>query len=160
YFVTTTSDDEALGPCQGTQCPTLRAANAAAGDTPPSTIHVPAGRTQLTAAIDPADGTKIVGAGANQTTIAAPAGDRVFNIDNAPTTTLESLTMSGGVEPDSSGGGTLRIGSGAVVVLDHVRVTGGQASVGGGIFDDAAQSLTITHSLIDGNRATGPGGGI
>jgi hypothetical protein len=159
YFVTGTGDDESSGPCVGSQCPTLRAANAEASDTPPSTIHVPAGRIQLTSAIDPADGVTIAGAGANQTTIAASSGDRVFDVGGG-TVALSSLTMSGGREPDPSGGGTLRIGSGAVVTLGHVRVTGGSATLGGGIFADAGSSLTIDHSLIDGNSAQGPGGGI
>jgi hypothetical protein len=160
YFVAANGGDDPSGSCSGDQCTPLRAALAAASDTPPSTVHVPAGPIALTAVLEPADGTTIAGAGADQTTISGPGNDRVFNVNGETTVGFSGLTMSGGREPDSSGGGTLRIGPSAIVVLDHVRVTGGHASVGAGIFSDVAQTLTISHSLIDGNVATGPGGGI
>src|SRR4051794_30099763 len=162
YFVTTTTDVDAA--CFTTTCATIRSAFAAISQQPagPNTVHVPAGETQLSSVLSPPTGVSIVGAGARPTIIKAPANDRVFDVNGENAVMFVGLTMSGGVEPgtDTSGGGTLHVGSTAIVALDHVRVTGGSASVGGGIMNDGARSLTISKSLIDGNHAAGPGGGI
>jgi hypothetical protein len=158
--VTITTTGDGPGTCTSTSCTTIREAFSVFGEAAgPDTIHVPAGVTQLTAALGAPGGMTIVGAGAGATTIQAAANDRVFVV-NGGTVSFSGLTMNGGTEPDTSGGGTLRVAISSTVALDHVRITGGSATTGGGIFNEGATSLTIDKSLIDGNAAQGVGGGI
>jgi hypothetical protein len=155
---TVTGLGDAGGGCTADgQCATIRDALASATDFPGSTIHVPAGTTHLTSALTVSSQVTIVGAGARATIIQGSGGDRVFVVTLAPVS-FQSLTMSGGVSPDGGGGGTLLLDNGAAVALDHVRVTGGSAPVGGGIYDNNAAQLTIDRSLIDGNSATNGAG--
>jgi hypothetical protein len=158
--VTTTTDGEAF--CASpTSCVTIRAALVeAARQLGDDTILVPAGETQLNSALGVTTNVTIAGAGAGQTTIRASGTDRVFSVAVQLTVTFTGLTMRGGVDPGSSGGGALFVGNRSTTALDHVRVTGGTASIGGGIMNDAATQLTIDKSLIDGNAARGDGGGI
>ncbi len=161
-FTVTGTGDDINATCTGTDCPTLRAALGAAGDSsPPNTITVPAGEIQLVNGfLQPPNNVTITGAGARATVIKAQANDRVFDIVNPSKVDFKSLTMSGGTDVEGDGGGNLRIAPGSDVTLDHVRVTGGQSATGGGIFNDGAATLTIAKSLIDANTAQGPGGGI
>jgi hypothetical protein len=55
-------------------------------------------------------------------------------------------------------GSVFSIGSGAVVTLDDMTITNGQASYGGGIYNDG--TLNLKSVLITGNTATLDGGGI
>src|SRR3954468_19875894 len=80
------NDDAAGVTCEGTTCPSIRAALAAAGlSSDPDTIHVPAGTYQLTNGPLVADSpVAIVGDGARSTTVlgkpANPGGFRVLTV--------------------------------------------------------------------------------
>ena len=72
----------------------------------PSTVHVPAGVTQLSAsALLPPNGVTVVGAGAGQTTIQGPSNDRVFDVNGEDTVSFSALTMRGGKLVSASVGG-------------------------------------------------------
>jgi hypothetical protein len=68
----------------------------------------------------------------------------------------------GGTMIDATGGALHRViriaPSGFAVTLSHLRITGGSASSGGGIFEELG-TLTITDSTITGNTATNADGG-
>ena len=68
------------------------------------------------------------------------------------------LTLSGGVASDGPGGNVF-VGNTATLALDHVRVTGGTATSGGGIAALSSRALVIADSAIDHNTATGTGPG-
>jgi hypothetical protein len=157
FTVTTTADS--TSPCSGTSCPSIRsalaAAEAAAGA---DTVVVPAGNYQLTtpgALLVDSDVT-IRGASARSTTIVALAGARVFDVGRSVTVTIAQVSASGGT--GASGGNVLNQGT---LTLDHVRVTGGNATQGGGSgVHNESGSLTVRNSLIDANAGGGQGGGI
>ncbi len=145
---------------------------------PPDTIMVPAGTYQLTlsAAADDSDASgdldvfrsmNIVGTG-NPTIEQTVAGERVMDeTATGKVLSISGLTISGGDQASSDGGGIHYVGGAgaAHLTLDGVTVTGNQtAGNGGGIFTDSAS--TITNSVISDNHTVvasglkGNGGGI
>lgn len=134
----------------------------------------------------PPTGIRLLGAGANQTTIKPPAGvgKRVLGISGNKAVTIEGLTLTGGGLAGNSGagGGILAAaGSGALTVLNSsilanlagdggpgatnntINGVGGQGlagGVGGGIAYFGSGAVRIENSTIAGNRsgAGGPGG--
>ncbi|WP_028057460.1 choice-of-anchor Q domain-containing protein [Candidatus Solirubrobacter pratensis] len=173
FDVTTTADTAGACPPQPPQLPdcTLRAAvnasNANPGDL--DTIDVPAGTYTLTAALPEVARALIVGADASTTRVQAGGAFRVFALASEALVGIHGLTVANGQALTSADpiGGNILVGSGATLVLDHSRVTGGTAGAGGGI-GLAGGSAAIASSLIDNNhaqlvlRATipGQGGGI
>ena len=164
FSVTGTTDG---GDCEGTVCPSIRAALwAAQGTRETDTIVVPAGTYRLTrGALTVTTPVTIRGASARLTTIVGDSKrpDRVFFVAAGVTATFTRLTMTGGTAGPHNqfSGGNLR-NDGGTVLLDHVRVTGGAASSGGGVAN-VAGTMRIQHSLIDRNRAPirwGSAGGI
>jgi len=159
FNVTGTAD--VTGTCEGSSCPSIRAALATAQRSPGAdTILIPAGDYQLTQGELTVDtSVTIRGAGARLTTIIGDAQllARVFDV-GAVTATFTRLTMRGGTAGSHNEfwGGNLR-NNGGNVLLDHLRVTDGSASSGGGV-GNIAGTMTIQHSLIDGNRAVTNGG--
>ncbi len=110
------------------------------------TIVLPAGFYTLTIAgagenvaatgdLDITESLAINGAGALSTTIDGNALDRVFHVNPG---------QAAGVEVSISG----------------VTIQNGSSAQGGGIYNDAAGSLTLTTSQVSGNRANEDGGGI
>ncbi len=159
YRVSSTGDT--VGACSGTSCPSIRSAlaQAASGDT----IELPAGNYELTGGpLLVTRDVAIVGAGARDTVLEVAAdgqGGRVFEVGNdtgGVEAVISHLTMRGGIARNGAGGNLLNAGR---LTLDHVRVTGGFAGFGGGIAN-AAGSLLIERSLIDGNVAGGAEGGV
>jgi CSLREA domain-containing protein len=173
FDVSTTADGPGACPPQPprlTDC-TLRAAvtaaNVDAADL--DTINLPAGTYTLTSALPPITRSLMVGADASTTRVQAGGAFRVFSLASEALVGIHGLTVANGqalTSPDVIGGNIL-VGSGATLVLDHSRVTGGTAGAGGGI-GLAGGSAAIASSLIDNNhaqlvpRATipGQGGGI
>ena len=169
--VTVTATADASGPCGGGKCPSLRSAVAVANATPGTTIRLRAGTYPLhRGELQVSAATKIIGAGAGRTTIRQADGiSRVFNFWNAAVSiTLQGLTVTGG----HLGPGQSELGAGILtnspLTLTDVGVTGNTA-VGGtpstvvsccqavaGIV--SLRSLTISHSTISDNVATGGDG--
>jgi hypothetical protein len=169
-FKVTSTDD--AGECEnmgdGTwNCGSIRSAISTAAEltSEANVIEVPAGLYQLTGGpLQINTSVTLRGASARTTTIAASPSARVFDI-TATTATIAYLTVRGGEATAEAGfhGGNIRARS-STVELDHVRVTGGLASSGGGIANDNGAML-IHNSLIDHNVAGQPfdgndGGGI
>ena len=169
--VTTTGD--------GTTCDTtctlkgawLRALNNGAGED--DVIRVPAGTFSVAGGLDTSSGQfptriTVTGAGANATVIQPPAGAaaRVLTIGGTQIA-FSDLTVRNGNAATANGGNVL-VQAGATLRLTRVRVTGGQATNGGGIAVAGganAGHVDIAQSLIDGNNATGTnnsglGGGL
>src|SRR4051794_30276443 len=151
-------DDTAPGAgCEGTACPSIRAALVSARlASDRDTIRVPAGSYQLTngqlVADSPVD---IVGGGARSTTIRANAdGFRVLFVPSGGDAVVSGVTLRDGLAYEDGSsfmpGGVIR--NAGKLTLDGVRVTGGVASSGGGIANTSG-TLTIDHSLIDHNNA-------
>jgi hypothetical protein len=139
------------------------AANAGSGN---DTIILPAGHFQLgiagvgedAAAAGDLDLTKSVtisGAGARSTVVDAVGLDRVFDVGSGAVVLISDLTVTGGAGP--AGAGMRNAGT---LTLVRDALTGNQAAGtnnGGGILSNG--SLTITRSTIAGNHGH-DGGGI
>src|SRR3954452_5998866 len=156
FDVTGTSDTAPAVGCEGTQCPSLRAALVSAATTfERDMIRLPAGDYQLTTnqlvADTPVD---IVGAGARTTTVRGnPDGFRVLNVPAGASASVIGVTLRDGYAYEDSSflpGGVVR--NSGTLALDGVRITGGSASSGGGIANTGG-TLTIDRSLIDHNNA-------
>ena len=136
-FTVTGFTDTTSGSCNGTVCPSLRDAVAAANANPGSTIDLQAGvftLTHLDLSLVPS--VTISGAG--------PGG--------ATGTTIEQETAGSSVITANSGSGA--------VALDRIEITGGHETEGAGIFaPSSGVTLSLSHDLIDANTA-GPTDGF
>ena len=140
-------------------CPTLRGAlTEAARMTGADTILLPglgAGKPYVVSAgqLTVSSQVTITGDNAATTTIQSNGESRIFNITAASLpVTINHVTLTGGKTPSTDGlGGNIKVGTNAILTLDHVRVTGGSALRGGGLAIGPATNVTITQSLIDGN---------
>ncbi|HKB39350.1 MAG TPA: hypothetical protein VKD72_23130, partial [Gemmataceae bacterium] len=81
---------------------------------------------------------------------------RVFDVGPTGSLSLRNLILENGATPHD-GGAILNQGH---LNLDHVTVTKSRAHNGGGIASLADSVVTITHSTISANTATGSGGGL
>jgi hypothetical protein len=102
----------------------------------------------------------IEGPGAGALTISGGYANRVFEISNNATVTIEELTVADGAVVSANGGGIL-IDSGATLALKQAIVTGNSAYAnsqgyygdGGGVENDG--SLTVTGSRFTDNQCSG-----
>src|ERR1700754_1837251 len=142
--------------------PSLRAAITAAvsGDG----ITVPQGTVNLGSDLVIGTQISIVRAGVGQTALNGQNNARGFVVTgNAIGVQISHLTIANGravaAAAPGTGGGVANSGT---LTLDHVRITNSSASTGGAIANTANATLTLTHSLLDGNHGTGTGsaGGI
>ena len=122
-------------------------------------MNLPAGEYQVASALDP-DSVALAGAGARDTVLRGGGKDRLISVARLNVVTLRDLTLAGGVAPSNGDGGNLFANTSSRVLMQRVRITGGSAARGGGIASSAALTVTIVNSLIDGNTATGDGGGV
>ena len=107
---------------------------------------------------------KINGPGISSLTITGDDQVGVFYISVGKNVQISNLTITHG-HNINFGGGILNSG---ILTLDHVAVTynqavptiPGNATYGGGIFNNEAASLTITNSSLSHNSATYQGGAI
>jgi hypothetical protein len=166
FAVSTTADAHDADPGGGRcadpagQC-TLRAAVEEAAAQPPGTavsITLPAGTYGLSLGSLDFDGgpLTVTGAGARATVIKATGQHRVLEVGRSATVTLSGVTITGGEAGDASyGGGVLT--SGHLTISDSI-VAGNRATAGGGIAN-AGGTLTVRGTAITGNHAPYYGGG-
>lgn len=167
--VTSTADDNGGQACVNGQCPTLRDAVTQANNDSGDTIVLPALSPQPYSLTDGelrlGSDMTIQGAGANQVTIDASnnnLSDRAFEIET-PNATISGVTITGGggamlVDTGSAGlGGAIYIDSGDGLTLSNSTVSNSQANDGGGIYVDNGQSgpgtLNLQGSTVTGNAA-------
>ena len=81
---------------------------------------------------------------------------RVFKIEEGGNAAMQGLTISNGNATTGNGGGILNQG---VLTLNDTTVSDNDATQGGGIAS-SGRSLTLNHSTINSNRASGSGGGL
>ncbi|MBL1099063.1 hypothetical protein [Streptomyces coffeae] len=81
---------------------------------------------------------------------------RIFHVQSGGTLTLNSLTVSGGSVPNSSGGGMWNSGT---LNLNRAIIKRNRARSSGAIHNPGGQ-LNFDHSTIERNTATLNGGGI
>ncbi|MBE2198290.1 MAG: hypothetical protein IAE79_06740 [Anaerolinea sp.] len=162
WYVAPGGDDanDCLSPAAA--CATIGAAVGIANDD--DTIQIAAG-TYAESEITISKRLTLNGANAATTIVDGGNNGRVFllNTDSA----LRHLTIQNGQTPAdpnifNSGGGGLRVGTSAAVLLQYVtiqnNVASGSTGLGGGIFNTGF--LTIDQSQIISNTAEGVGGGI
>ncbi len=142
------------GPCTAGVCPSIRSALGQAGQFPGAdTIVVPAGDYALNSTLTLASDVTLRGASARTTILHGGTQFRVVEVPGGVTATISHMTMRDGTANDTSTfrpGGIVR--NSGNLTLDHVRVTGGHASSGGGVANTDGR-LVIRQSLIDHNAA-------
>jgi hypothetical protein len=89
-------------------------------------------------------------------TVDAHGASRVFNV-TAGTSTLDSLTITGGEAGPLGYGGGINVAGGTALTVAHSTVSNSHAYMGGAI--SSYGTLTLADSTISGNSAT-YGGGI
>src|SRR4051794_2645977 len=159
-FTVTDGSSDSTAACTGTSCPSLRAAIAAAANTRlADVINVPAGTININNDLAVASDVTIVGTSARTNVIDGGAKYRGLRVTAGATVTFSHFTIRNGAasQGGSDSGGVLNQGT---TVLDAVHITKSRATNGGGVANAAAASLSIQHSLIDENVATGDGGGV
>ncbi len=145
----------------GLHCDTLRAAvtaaNANVGQSDAIYLQA-AGNYVVNSSLDLTDSVTILGRGPRTTTVRGSGLSRVFTVAAGAEAILTRLTVADGQAGSGEGGNILNNGT---LGLSSTRVTGGNATGGGGIASAGAASLTILNSLIDHNDAhSGIGGGV
>ncbi len=105
----------------------------------------------------------LTGAGARSTTIDGGGIDRVLQVQTrqvAGSASISGVTITGGAEPTSNGGGGIE--NDGILSLDASTVTGNSADSGGGIHNNSSsgQSLLVSNSTISANTARSFGGGM
>jgi hypothetical protein len=113
--------------------------------------------------LDIADDLTLNGLGADQLAIDAQGASRVIAISNVGTSSISGVTLTGGKD-DISGGGGLRNRAASSLTLSGVVIEGNETtgtSGGAGVW--SAGSLTVIDSVVRNNRASvssGRGGGV
>jgi len=106
----------------------------------------------------------LAGESMNGTDVISAQDDRLIEVGSTAKLTLRSLTLSGGdVTSFGTGtgrGGTVEAGDGGTLKLSRVRVTSGEAYVGGGLYLAGPGTLTLSRSVFAANHATGLGGAL
>jgi hypothetical protein len=162
YTVTGTGD--AAGICdRSNNCPSLRAALAAANAAPETDlINVPAGVINIGSDLVVSTQVQIAGASARTTIIDGNAKARGFRVTDAGVLQLGNVTVRNGV----SGGGDQVDGGGiynaGAMQLVNVRVTGNRTQDGGrgGGIANFRGYVVMDNVLVDNNTADNGGGGI
>jgi hypothetical protein len=165
-FNVTTPADTAVGApagCTTQSCSLRQALTAADSSSEVDTVNVPAGTYSLTSGGLTRSSSQldaVQGAGANSTIISAGGLSRVLNLNGEARLIVRGVTIRDGVAPQGGTGGNILVGNTALLLLDHVRVTAGTATTGGGIGGSGALGIVAVYSLIDNNTSTSQGGGV
>ena len=104
------------------------------------------------------------------------AGVQTVGGDDQTVYITKSLTLQGGYNPDAwlatpssaltttldaqGQGRVIEVASNMAITLDHLKITGGNDSIGGGILVNPNVVLTLTNSLVTSNTSGGAGAGI
>ncbi len=137
---------------------------------PPGSYDLSNGALTITQNLD------IAGAGATSTTVvqASKTPDRVFDVEvpavgtvanlTVPTVTISGLTIEGGTSPGGPipgpfGGDVLNCEANLTLSEDLITDGTAHGGAGGGISNDGG-TMTVTHSLVYGNKADASGGAI
>jgi hypothetical protein len=139
-------------------CPTLEGAIAATNaDANEDDISLDAPGTYFpNSTLSVSHDVAIIGLGARVTQIDGNEEIRVLDVSSSASVTLFNVTIQNG-DVGSSSGGNIR--NGGNLTLGFTRVTGGTASIGGGIANSPGGQLGVFYSLIDSNTALGGSGG-
>ena len=97
----------------------------------------------------------IVGLGTQNSIINGLANDRLFEVQNDASLTLEKLTLQGG---DSVTGGAVRVTAGDLTATDVIFRDNSASNLGGAIFVDG--DATLNRVAVIDNNANSQGGGI
>jgi len=180
FTVNTTADTTVAGGCTTEPACSLRDALSAAGASadPEDVVVVPAGSYAVEAGelvIGGSESVVVRGAGARSTTIDAHGSSRVFEA-NADKTTIEGVTITGGlaseaVGPDLPGdGGGILAFEAEELILNGVNLSGNSAAKNGGGISappegSSVAAVAINASTVAGNKVTGGlveglGGGV
>ncbi|MCA9980622.1 MAG: CSLREA domain-containing protein, partial [Anaerolineales bacterium] len=145
--------------------------NCPAGNITTTVISLPAGTYTLTIPgilendnqtgdLDILSTVVINGAGRDTTIINGNDLDRVFDVRDAGHATMSHLTLTGGGNSGSSGGGARAV-FGGTIHLSHAYVTGNSSDgFNGGGLAVMTGTLTIEYTQITQNVATALGGGV
>lgn len=112
----------------------------------------------FTGDLDIADSLTIMGAGPGLSTINAASLDRVFELHGAITTTIEDVTIRGGLGTSSDWGGGILTDNGSTLNMSRVVVTGNSTGSGAGIYNYG--TLVATDTVISNNTGIDWGGGL
>ena len=129
-----------------------------AGGGPDTITFGVTGTINLTSALpNITDSLNIAGSGANQLIVRRDTGGdyRIFTIGSGNMVGIAGLTITGGSLPASEGGGILNAGS---LTLTDCAVTDNYANGGGGIMNNG--SLAMTGCTISRNTSNFDGGGL
>ena len=162
---TVTGTGDTGGSCDASTCTTLRGALAeAAKVSGPDTIKLPAGTYRLSnGQLAVTSEVQLDGASAATTSVVGDGKSfRIFNVGADQKATITHLTIANGAATAAADGigGNVQVNNGATLVLDHVRLTQGNALRGGGLGMRTGSSVTITRSLLDTNNASNDGGAL
>lgn len=100
----------------------------------------------------------IAGPGTGILAVDGNNANRVFDISGGAKVFVSGLTIQRGREA-AANGGAINI-AGAELTLSSASVVTNSAVSGGGLYIDAASSVTITDSTLGGNSANNYGGGL
>ena len=126
----------------------------------PQTISLLTALPQISAAGGPLT---ITGPGASNLTIRRDPGAAAFRVFDsaAPALTITGVTVSGGNDVISGGGGLSVSGTTPLVTLDSVVFAGNSTTESGGAIQFASAGyLSLRNSTIAGNTAGDSGGGV
>ncbi len=112
----------------------------------------------VTGDLDITDTLNIIGSGTDQTFIDAAQIDRIFHVLPGVSLNLSNLTLQRGNASATDNGGAIR--NQGTVALRNVQALDSSAARGGGIFNEATGTLTVTDSLFRANTAIVQGGAI
>jgi hypothetical protein len=161
-FTVTNGSSDSTASCDGTSCPSLRAALAAseATKTEADTINVPAGTININNDLVIQSDITVNGVSARSNIIDGGVKYRGFRVTASGNAKINHFTIRNGAagQGDSTDGGGI-VNLGGFTQLTNVRVTSSQASRGGGIAN-VLGVLTLQNVLVDNNTASGEGGGI
>jgi hypothetical protein len=161
-FTVTNGSSDVAGSCDKQTCTTLRAAITAAKTTlrEADFIYVPAGTINLGSDLLVDTDVTILGVSARTNILDGGDKHRGLRVPAGATVALQHYTIRRGAAGEAGsndGGGVLNAGA---LTLDNVHITTSLAARGGGVANLSGGGTTIQHSLIDGNTATGTGGGV
>jgi CSLREA domain-containing protein len=120
------------------------------------TITLPAGLYRVTLSdLDITSSLHIIGAGAAATIIESNGQDRVVEVRPDTTVTIRNVTIRNGQVSAANGAGILNNGT---LTLSESVVSGNRSQDGRGGGISNAGALTLTHSTVSGNAAHSGGG--